>query len=245
MTWRCRVLILSCFLGLPVMVGCGSDPLKYELVDRPHGKTAQALNDDPEFHAATARPISSLLLPARAYLSFSDSRFVTKWLLLGPFRFKDTDFGGEQQQAAIEHPFMPDEGALDGNQSPPEGSGAKWKPKQFRNGSIVGMVDLDGFFNTPEHSAAYAVTWIECPKAMDVRMLVGSDDYVKVWINGEQVHTYATKRRNARPDQDVVTVTLRKGLNRVVVKTVDVVYDWCFFLRFASPRGRDAVVGAE
>jgi hypothetical protein len=107
------------------------------------------------------------------------------------------------------------------------------------------MVDLDAFFDTPEHSAAYAVTWIEVPRDMDVRMLVGSDDYVKIWINGEHVHTYATKRRNARPDQDAVTVSLRKGINRVVVKSVDVVYDWCFFLRFTTPTGRQTIVNLE
>jgi hypothetical protein len=244
MTWQRGFTILSCLLGIGVMAGCASHPLKaHELPDRPHPLNSQALNEIDHINSATARPISSILLPPRAYLSFSDSKFVVKWLLLGPFQFAETAFEGDQQSKAIEHPFVPDEGALDGTQQPPEG--AKWKPRHFRDGNIAGMVDLDGFFNTPEHAAAYAVTWIESPKDMEVRMLVGSDDYIKVWINGEHVHTYATKRRNARPDQDAVTVTLKKGLNRVVVKSVDVVYDWCFFLRFTTPTGRQTVVHVE
>lgn len=243
MTWQRPLLILSCLLALAVACGCASDPLRYELLDRPQPKSPQALTDEPHPSIVAARPISSLLLPPRAYHSFRDSRFVTRWLLLGPFRFRDTDFGGEHQTAAIEHPFIPDEALLDGTQPTPDGT--KWKPFQFRRGSIAGMVDLDAFFDTPEHSAAYAVTWIEVPRDMDVRMLVGSDDYVKIWINGEHVHTYATKRRNARPDQDAVTVSLRKGINRVVVKSVDVVYDWCFFLRFTTPTGRQTIVNLE
>jgi hypothetical protein len=203
----------------------------------------QAVTDENSFDLTTARPISSFLLPPRAYLSFRDSRFVTKWLLLGPFSFTETDFGGEQQQQALDHPFMPDEAALDGTQQAPDGT--KWKPHHFRGGHIAGIVDLDAFFNTPEHVAAYAVTWIESPRDMDVQMLVGSDDYIKIWINGQHVHTYATQRRNARPDQDAMTVTLKKGLNRVVVKSVDVVYDWCFFLRFATLTGRRTIVRIE
>lgn len=237
------LLILSCLLALIVACGCASDPLRYELLDRPQNKSRQAVIDEDHPSSAAARPISSLLLSPRAYVSFSDSRFVTKWLLLGPFRFKDTDFGGEHQPAAIEHPFVSDEASLDGNQPAPEGT--KWKPSQFRRASIAGMVDLDAFFDTPEHAAAYAITWIDAPRDMDVRMLVGSDDYVKVWINGQHVHTYAAKRRNARPDQDAITVSLKKGINHIVVKSVDVVYDWCFFLRFTTPTSRQTVVNVE
>lgn len=243
MTWQRGALILSCLLSLVVTGGCAGDPLRYELVVRPQNMLHQVVSEDPAFDPASARPISSLLLPPRAYASFMDSRFVTKWLLLGPFRFKDTDFGGEQQQPAIEHPFMPDEAMLDGTQPAPDGAG--WRPNRFRGGHIAGMVDLDAFFDTPEHAAAYAVTWIDSPRDMDVRMLVGSDDYARIWINGEHVHTYAMRRRNARPDQDAVTVTLKKGLNRVVVKSVDVVYDWCFFLRFTTPTGRRSIVQVE
>ena len=245
MTWQRGVSILSCLLGISVTSGCAVHPLKaYELPDRPQNQGAQGVKEIDLTDSATVRPISSILLPPRAYLSFMDSKFVMKWLLLGPFPFAETAFDGDQQSKAIDHEFVPDEGALDGTQQQPPG-GAKWKPRHFRDGHIAGMVDLDAFFNTPEHAAAYAVTWIESPKDMDVRMLVGSDEYIKVWINGDHVHTYGTKRRNARPDQDAVTVTLKKGLNRVVVKTVDVVYDWCFFLRFTTPTGRQTVVHVE
>ena len=48
-------------------------------------------------------------------------------------------------------------------------------------------------------------------------MLVGSDDTVRVWINGKQVHEYATPR-SARPDDDKVPVKLDAGWNRVLVE---------------------------
>jgi len=208
-------------------------------------KDSGAMNDRP---AVAPSASSTLILPnPNVTIPFGDSRFVTKWVVLGPFTFAETDFGGDPQTAATDKEFMPNEAALDGTQAPPAGSKAAWKVNDFKSGSTAGMIDLDSFYSTPDHATAYAVAWINCPQEIkDAKLLVGSDDYVKVWINGKLVHTYKTERRAGEPDQDVVAnIALKKGINRVVVKCVDVVLDWNFYLRFTDKDSKAIGVKTE
>ncbi|NQT87258.1 hypothetical protein HQ560_10870, partial [bacterium] len=192
---------------------------------------------------AAPRAVSALVLPTgRTGRFLTDANFVTNWLVLGPFPFKADDFGGEQQQDGADHLFMLDEAKLDGSQSPVKG--AAWQVKHFRDSVQAGRIDLDGLYGSPDHAAAYAVCWLDCPADMkDAQILVGSDDYIKVWVNGVLVHTYKARRRGSEWDQDTIKgIALRRGLNRIVVKCVDVVDKWDFYLRLADGDGRPIAV---
>ena len=184
------------------------------------------------------KAVSELVLPTQVTTKPTTEHFVTKWLVLGPFTFAEADYGGEHQQAAADNAFMPDEGKLDGTQTPPEG--ASWQEKQFEDDAQPGRVDLDAFYAQAEHAAAYAVCWLRCAEAVaDAKLLVGSDDYITVWINGKQVHSYKKERRAAEADQDTVeNIALKKGYNRIVVKCVDVVLGWNFFFRLTDKDGK-------
>lgn len=175
----------------------------------------------------------------------SEKCFVTKWLVLGPFKFGPDDFGGGHQQPANDKEFMPNEGALDGTQKPPEG--LKWQEVQFKGDKLAGQVSLDKLYDKIDNAAAYAVAWLNCPQEVkDARLLIGSDDYVKVWVNGKLVHTYSTARRASEWDQDTVPgIALQKGYNRVVVKCVDVVFDWDFYFRLADKDGKPITVTSK
>jgi hypothetical protein len=157
-----------------------------------------------------------------------------KWLVLGPIKFGENDFGGGHQQASVDKAFMSNEGALDGTQAPP--TGAAWTEKLFAGEDQAGQVNLDAFYNQADHAAAYAVAWLYCPQEVkDAKLYTGSDDYLKVWINGKEVFAYKTERRASNPDQDATKgVALKQGYNRVVVKCIDVVYGWDFYLRFTT-----------
>ena len=180
--------------------------------------------------------LSEMVQPAEGGIFIAEKHFVVNWLLLGPFKFEAEKFKGDQQQDATDYEFVKNEAALDGSQEAPEGT--KWQAKRFAvaAGADAGQIDLDELYGAPEYAAAYAVAWIKCPEAMDkLKLRVGSDDYIKIWINGKHVHTYKEKRRASDWDQDVVqNVSLKKGVNRIVVKCVDVVFDWDFYLRFTD-----------
>jgi len=182
-----------------------------------------------------------LVLPAKKVTFLDAKHFVCNWLLLGPIRFGESDFGGNEQNASIDKEFVSKEADLDGTQEAPKG--AKWEAKDFSGaGGIPGEIDL----GLPEHAVMYAVTWVNCPEELnDVKLMVGSDDYIKVWINGKLMHTYKETFRGGEADQDVVSgVKLQKGENRVVVKCVNVGGAWNFYLRFADKDDKSFVFKA-
>jgi hypothetical protein len=210
------------------------------------GKKQPAV-ETPAPVAVKAPPASAacmdLVLPtAETGTAVTAKHFVTNWMLLGPFQFKESDFGGDQQQASIDKEFVANEGALDGTQKPP--AGAAWKSMQFTSTDPAGMVDLDPVYDGLEHVAAYAVAWLDCPQDLpNAKLYVGSDDYLKVWINGRLVHTYKKERRAGEADQDIVSgIALQKGPNRIVIKCVDVVLGWNFFFRLTDAQGRPILV---
>ena len=68
-------------------------------------------------------------------------------------------------------------------------------------------------------------------------MLVGSDDGVRIWLNQELIHTNPAYR-GAYPDQDRVPVTLKKGLNTLLIKVLQGGGGWGYYVRFADPEGQ-------
>jgi hypothetical protein len=64
---------------------------------------------------------------------------------------------------------------------------------------------------------SYALAYIHAPTAGKVPMYLGSGEPVRVWVNARLVHE-ADRLRVARPDEDRVEVTLKRGWNLVLVK---------------------------
>ena len=62
----------------------------------------------------------------------------------------------------------------------------------------------------------YGSVVLDSPEEQQTTMLVGSDDAVKVWLNGEEVHR-AFVARGAGDYQDFFPVTLRQGRNVLLV----------------------------
>jgi hypothetical protein len=185
---------------------------------------------------ATKAPVSTLVTPAVKATIPEVKHFVTKWALLGPFAFGENEFGGYPQTASADKEFMPNESALDGTQAPPKDSKAKWQVKSFNDTDSPGKVDL----GEAEHVATYAVAVVDSPEAItDAKLLVGSDDYIKVWVNGKLVHTFKTECRAGEADQETVTgISLKKGENVIVVKCINVLAGYDFFVRFTDKDGK-------
>lgn len=67
------------------------------------------------------------------------------------------------------------------------------------------------------HVAFYAAVTIESPAEQDATLLLGSDDGIKVWLNGQLVHSVHAHRAAAYA-QDEVKVRLKQGANLLLVK---------------------------
>ncbi len=74
----------------------------------------------------------------------------------------------------------------------------------------------------------YGYIVFDVGQRMETVMHVGSDDSVKVWLNGEVVWTHAVGR-GAGDVQDRFPVTLQAGYNRVLMKVTEGGGGWSFF----------------
>lgn len=78
--------------------------------------------------------------------------------------------------------------------------------------------------------SSYALTTLIADEAMnDVGMAVGSDDSIKVWLNGEVVHNHATNRGRGRW-QDEFNVNLKQGDNILLVKVSERTGGWGMYV---------------
>ena len=73
-----------------------------------------------------------------------------------------------------------------------------------------------GFGSEIYDHVVYGSVTLNSPQKQETTMLVGSDDAVKVWLNGEMVH-YNPIKRGAGDFQDAFPVTLKTGVNVLLV----------------------------
>lgn len=173
--------------------------------------------------------------------------YVRNWMTLGPIRFDPTRYASKEQVETLDDAsFVPGrESALFPKATGDRTGTMEWKryvPK--RTDGFTNIVNLNWFYGQTDYAVAYLTANVFSPEAAKgLRMFLGSDDYIRVWINGEEVHSYNERTRNATQDDDEVDgVSLRKGWNLVAVKLVNIKGGWEFFLRFADKDGRPLVV---
>jgi CubicO group peptidase (beta-lactamase class C family) len=95
-------------------------------------------------------------------------------------------------------------------------------------------IDLIKALGKHDFAVGYAAATIEAPDEESRVVGLGSDDAVRVWLNGELVHEHSAPRALAA-DQDVFPVKLKKGTNRLLIKVTNDSGDWGFAFRFLSP----------
>ena len=140
---------------------------------------------------------------------------------------------GAAQASAFITNFFDTEGA--GSVAPKIGQ------KQFIDGrtlqwravkSLDGYVDMKtGHKDGPdEYCVGYAWTEIEVSAPITAWLGVGSDDGLKVWLNGELVDD-RWLHRISHLDDDVVPLKLKAGANRILLKVQNKTRNWSFTAR--------------
>ena len=173
------------------------------------------LEDTPE---ATSEPF------VLDYIAMAPYRnYVTEWLVLGPFDNTDDEGYDAAYPPEQKLDFTAEYEVKDGK--------AKWARLAA---SANGFVNYDAFFKPNEWVLAYACTEIVSPDERDTDLLVGSDDGVKVWVNGQLVHNNHA-HRGWRADQDRLNIHLKKGTNTLLIKVDEGVGAWGFSARIVDP----------
>ena len=155
--------------------------------------------------------------------------FVTRFAVVGPFGDGRASFG---EAFPPEH----EDGPLDPARRYPGKEREVW----WRSAAGVvrqGVLYLDGLLRPDSQTAAYATTFIHVDRGGPAALRLGSPGPTKVWVNGALAHARDVVR-GAELDQDAIGVVLRRGWNRVLVKTVVVEGPWRLLLRITDPSGR-------
>jgi hypothetical protein len=95
--------------------------------------------------------------------------------------------------------------------------------------SEYGVVDLTQVYDD-WFVVAYAWAQINMAEETQGVLGIGSDDSVKVWLNGQLVHKNLVTR-GVIPDNDRVPVTFKKGRNQLVLKILNCGGSWGFACR--------------
>ena len=94
----------------------------------------------------------------------------------------------------------------------------------------LNAIGLSKNTNVDNH-VAYGLITLDSPRKQNTTMYVGSDDAVKVWLNGELVHDNPIDR-GASDYQDSFAVTLKKGKNILLVAVYEAREAWTGFFGF-------------
>lgn len=195
------------------------------------------------------------LAPSGADEEPAAKHFLRNWAVLGPFHFDREEYTSLECRDAVD--FVPD--GVDESALEPvlgrEVAGRRWVPYRAYNlGNKYGskreyiVLDCGGMsIDIVENAVAYLAANVYSPEEVsDYQILAGSDDYVKIWLNGELLMTYNGERRGAAPDGDRRRgVRLNKGRNLLLVKLVNINSGWGMYVRLAAADGRAIEVRDE
>jgi hypothetical protein len=191
-----------------LLLEAGENVLAFEV----EGKDARSAGHDLFFVGYGLRP--------------EGRRFVREWNLVGPFQASDMD--------DLPTVYPPETEAVRAKSYKGKGGAAvAWRT--FR-AAETGHVRLDDLIRPNEQAIVYGLAYVHSPEDRSADLLLGSDDGVRVWINGGIVHTNPVYRA-ARPDSDRVAVRLTKGWNKVLIKVLQGAGGWGYYLRFADAEG--------
>lgn len=193
------------------------------------------------FRAARASdqltPLASRLQAAGEKVNVTEQMgFVVDWHLLGPF-----DAPGKTGFAKT---FAPETAVdLKAEYSGKSGEPIRWKP--FHIPDPLGQADLIKGIAAEKEAVGYAYAEIRVENATKAQVRCGADDNISVWLNGEKAFAREQWLNGTRLDRFIAPVTLKAGVNRVLVKICqgpqhsdpEVPNNWSFQLRFCDAEG--------
>lgn len=175
-----------------------------------------------------------------------EAEYLSEWHVIGPFR------GGQEGRVSLDLRTQVDDefvargdGSLDITSTVAiNGTGRTWRPA---GAGRRGYVDLAAALGPAEWAVAFGYTEFKSAASGPAVLRVGSDDGIRVWVNGEQVHSREVGRAY-KPGDDAVEVSLRPGVNRLLVKVDNYHGAWGFGVAIpgvvgiglALPRHREA-----
>ena len=159
--------------------------------------------------------------------------YIRHWVMLAPVTLRDSETCAE----ALLKEQIKDEAAL----RPKAGDKVKVGGKELVWQNITASTNYFDFNEVlksmNDHAAGFMVTYIECEKEMpDVIVAVASNDQGRIYFNGVDIYAF-TDARILELDGDKGRVTLKKGVNVIVFKVLNMQNSWQGAMRLTDKSG--------
>ncbi|MDD3154358.1 MAG: glycoside hydrolase family 2 TIM barrel-domain containing protein [Victivallaceae bacterium] len=103
----------------------------------------------------------------------------------------------------------------------------EWKVHRFAKPELIAIDDM--FRPITDHFIYYAACYIESPEDRPIQLRIGSDDYHKVYLNGEVVGSRESCQ-GVRANDFIYMAKLKRGMNFLLLKVVDCIMGTGFCL---------------
>jgi len=173
--------------------------------------------------------------PSRDPSRMDNEGFIRYWLILAPLPSEKDKSGGAE--------VMVDRLGGEGNLRPKAEARVSFKGKDYtwkRYKAPEYFIDFKKFVEgqPSDNVFAIAVAYVYCDEALrDLKVLVGSNDQCRVYVNGVAA-LQMEKSRTLERDQSIANgISLRKGENVVILKVANEHGGWQGCLRFMDKNG--------
>ena len=146
-------------------------------------------------------------------------RPITDWKTVGPFKANERP------------PFRVGQAVDTTKPITYQGKPLAWKSARAKDAE--GQVDLNDLYPDGAQKSAFAYAEVTSTTPRPARMAVGSDDTLRVWLNGKQVYKHDNDR-GFTAAEDEFDVNLVKGTNRVVLRCGNTGGPWAFSVGVSS-----------
>ena len=146
--------------------------------------------------------------------------YLCDWEVAGPYLQKDTEC-----RELFDIPFGPELPDVD----------VTWQPARIvSDDQHPVLVNIDKSILHFNHSVAYVRTEIVADRQEPARLEIYTDDGVKAWLNGKLIHENNVSR--GIPEQpDTVNVTLKQGVNHLMLKVTEDIWGSRAIVRIVEP----------
>lgn len=148
----------------------------------------------------------------------SSDRFINDWWLAGPFE--------NPERKGFTAVYGPENG-FDSTKTY-SGAGGEMVKWRHHADHTSGYIDFVKLFGQKKDVVSYAYRKLHFDQAKTVQFGVGSNDGVRVWLNGKLVLDRPVSRK-AIPNEDLINVPVRAGDNDLLVKVDQLGNKWGFY----------------
>lgn len=161
--------------------------------------------------------------------------FITNWMVIGPFNSKDG--------VGFETVYPPEkEINLNAKYEGVDGKTVTWKSAKG-NSDKLGVVDLNEAIGDFHGVVAYGYTVVNSPKKREVEIRAGSNNAVRMYLNGKEIYAREEYHHGMQMDQHVGRGVLKAGENQILIKvcqneqTDSWAQQWSFQVRISDALG--------